>query len=125
MSNPNMTFTYEDLFCSKLIGGMTEVRVGNYLRSYRWNLFYPPGSRGIADMIAIKNEWMIAIQCKSSVGNLNSGDTDDLMNFCKPLNAYPVFTNCINGKIGWHKLSGKTWEKIPYPKHGNPFKPSI
>ena len=56
---------HADLFSSRYIGSVSELRVANHLRSWGWRIFFPGGSHGSADMLAIDRDGsMLAISAR-------------------------------------------------------------
>jgi Holliday junction resolvase len=108
-----------DLFSKRLIGHLGELQPANYLRSYGYALFFPGGSRGPADFIAIRHGVILAVQCKSTQLNLCDYDTDRLLVFAEPLDAVPVFTTRVNGRVKWHLWNGSHWQQVECPKWKN------
>lgn len=108
-----------DLFSKKLIGHLGELQPVNYLRNYGYRIFFPGGSRGPADFIAIRGSSILAVQCKSSQSNLCDDETSKLLEFAAPIGATPVFTSRVNGRVKWHALVNGRWAQIANPKWTN------
>jgi Holliday junction resolvase len=111
-------FGVADLFSKRLIGHLGEIQPANYLRGYGFNIYFPGGSRGPADFLAVNGDIFLAVQCKSSQSSLSNYDTERLLEFADPIGAIPIFTARISGRVRWHTHDGDKWSEILYPRWG-------
>ena len=93
----------------KAKGARSEWRAAASLKEHGWHIYVSPGSRGVADFIAISGSAVLAVQCKTGRSKMTKRETAELVAFASAFNADAVFAYWADRTVIWKVWKQTAW----------------